>query len=44
MSVVCRASFIAAPKEPVPGYTLTQRSRTLIIAAFAALNYLGILL
>src|SRR5262245_61140555 len=22
MSVVCRASFIAAPKEPVPGYTL----------------------
>src|SRR5262245_9418411 len=44
ISVVCRASFIAAPKEPVPGYTLKQRSRTLIFAAFAALNYPGILL
>ena len=44
MSVVCRACFIAAPKEPVPGYTLKQRSRTLIFAAFTALNYPGILL
>jgi hypothetical protein len=44
MSVDCRATFVAAPKEPVPGYTLKQRSRTLIFAAFAALNYPGILL